>query len=203
MNRAILFPPATVSHLASEGLHGELADLLALERSGMALGLVALPSAVEDSLYRFNNLPARLAALYAGLDPFDPDEDLLEEAEEGAMWLVDQAHLLDEVIDAVYEALASLPAQLVVRRPGDPKGLEVADRRGALLALKRLARIDWSARSVMTRLEATASVALDARVVIVHAAGSAHDAALSARAAEVLGRPVDVAGWEGAVTRVT
>ena len=65
MNRAILFPPATVAHLASEGLHGELADLLTLEKSGMALGLVALPSAVEDSLYRFNNLPARLAALYA------------------------------------------------------------------------------------------------------------------------------------------
>lgn len=198
-----MFPPSTVSHLGAEAMHGELADLLALERSGMALGLVALPAAVEDSLYRFNNLPARLAALYTGLDPFDPDEDLLEEAEESAVRLVDQAHQLDEVIDAVYEALAGLPAELVVRRPGEPGGLEVAGRRGALLALKRLAQGDWSAQAVMARVTRTASVALEAREVIVHASGSTHDAALSARAAQVLGRQVDVAGWQGSVTRVT
>lgn len=202
MSRALLFPTDTVTHLEAEARSAEVADLIALERALMELALVAIPPVVEDSLYRFNNLPGRLAALYQGLDPLDPDEDLLEEAEETAVRLIDQAHNLDEVIDAVYEALAGLPERLMVRRPGEAEGLLVVGRRGALLALKGLARLDWSAPNVMARLTETASVAVDARPVFVHAAEAAPDARLTARARQVLGRDVEVFGWEGAVTGV-
>ncbi len=203
MNRAIVFPSATVAHLGTSGQVGELEQLLTLETSGMALGLVALPPAVEDSLYRYNNLPGRLAALYADLDPLDPDEDVLEEAEEAAVAQIDRAHLLDEVIDAVYEALDGMPTELTVRRPGEPEGLDVSGRRGALLGLKALARLDWSVDAVATRLTETASVAVDARAVIVHAAGAAPDPQLTAAARELLGRPVEVHGWHGRVTGVS
>lgn len=202
VNRALLFPTATVTHLEAVVRSAEVADLLALEGAGMNLGLVALPPAVEDSLYRFNNLPGRLAALYGGIDPLDPDEDLLEEAEERAVRLIDQAHNLDEVIDAVYEALEGMPTRLMVRRPGEAEGLVVTGRRGALLALKALARTDWSVPNVMARLTETASVAVDARAVFVHAAVAAPDPRLSARASQVLGRDVEAFGWEGSVTGV-
>ncbi len=202
MDRALVFPSATVAHLEVDGAPGEVSDLAALERAGLRLGLVALPPAVEDSLYRYNNLPPRLAALYVGLDPFDPDEDVLEEAEEEAGALIDQAHLLDDVIDGVYAALEGLPAEVIVRRPGDARGVEAAGRRAVLLAIKRLYRSDWSVECASRRLARTASIAVDARAVIVHAAGAANDPSLSSRATDLLGRSVTVSAWQGAVTGV-
>ena len=201
MNRALAFPAGTVAHLPT-ATGGELADLLALERAGARLALVALPAAVEDSLYRYNNLPERLARLYAGVDPLDPDEDLVEEAEGPALALVSGAHLLDDVIDAVYEALAGLPEELVVRRPGEEVGEPAAGRRGALLAFKALIGRDWRADAVIARLRRHGSVAVDARPVIAHARAAAPDAELSLVAAEMLGRLATVHAHEGGVTGV-
>lgn len=201
MNRALAFPSRTVAHLPHAG-SGELADLLALERAGAPLALLALPAAVEDSLYRYNNLPARLARLYEGVDPFDPDEDLVEEAEGPALALVAGAHLLDDVIDAVYDALAGLPEDLTVRRPGREAGEPATGRRGVLLALKALVRRDWRADAVLDRLRRHASVAVDATPVLAHARAAAPDADLSLLAAEVLGRRATVYAHAGGVTGV-
>jgi len=200
VNRALSFPARTVAHLAGSG--GELDDLLALERAGAPLALVALPAAVEDSLYRYNNLPARLARLFAEVDPFDPDEDLVEEAEGPTLALLGEAYLLDDVIDAVYEALAWLPDDLVVRRPGERAGEPATGRRGVLLAMKALMRRDWRAESVLARLERHASVAVDARPVIAHARAAAPDAGLSRLGSDALGRRVTVYAFEGGVTGV-
>ncbi len=202
MGRALSFPPGTARLVAGTAPTGELADLRALEADGMALALLVLPAAVEDSLYRFNNLPARLAALYAGVDPLDPDEDLLEEAEEEALALVSQAHLLDDVIDAVYEGLAPLPDRLIVRRPGEETGAAAVGRRGALLAMKALVQRDWTAEGVMLRLERHASVAVDAREFIVQPQEAALDTGLTRRAAGVLGRQATVLAWRGGVSAV-
>jgi len=202
VSRALTFPAGTVAHLPDAAASGELAALLALERAGMPLALLALPAAVEDSLYRYNNLPARLARLYAAVDPFDPDEDVLEEVEPEALALLEQAYLLDDVIDAVYEGLAGLPDDLVVRRPDEAEGEAVSGRRGALLALKRLSRRDWLAGAVGARLARHASVAVDARPVLVHPRQAGADAALSTAAAGVLGRSVVVHAYRGGVTGV-
>jgi len=201
VSRALAFPAGTVAHLPATTA-GELADLRALERAGARLALLALPAAVEDSLYRYNNLPARLARLYEVVDPFDPDEDLLEEAEGPALALVSEAYLLDDVIDAVYEALAGLPEDLVVRRPGEREGVRAAGGRGVLLAFKALVKRDWHAGSVLARLERHASVAVDAGPVIVHARDDAPDAALTRLAAETLGRRATVHAHRGGVTGV-
>ena len=169
VRRALAFPSGSVAHLV-DGTRpgGEMAALAALEAAGLPLGLLALPSAVEDSFYRYNNLPRRLAALYRDVDPADPDEDLLEEAEGPATSLVGQAHLLDEVIDGIYQGLKGLPAALVVRRPDDRRGLAVTNGRPVLLALKRQFRNDWTAEAVFARLLAGSGIGVEARPLLVH-----------------------------------
>src|SRR5690606_1897784 len=72
VRRALQFPSLTVAHLETAGAEGELAALAGLESDGRGLGVLALPAAVEDSFYRYNNLPARLVRLYRGVDPLDP-----------------------------------------------------------------------------------------------------------------------------------
>lgn len=214
MRRALDFPAGSVTHLAGSGQGlGEMAVLAALERAGLPLGMLALPDAVEDSFYRYNNLPPRLAALYRDVDPADPDEDLLEEAEAAAMALVEQSYLLDEVIDAIYQGLAGLPGSVVVRRPGDRAGSAVNNGRPVLLALKHQFRSDWTADAVFARLLAGFGIGVDARPMLVHErpAGTAPastgrgpargatmaelvaDAAASAEASRVLGRSLSVA----------
>src|SRR5690606_19249819 len=175
--RAPAFPGGSVAHLV-DGTRpgGEMAALAALEAAGLPLGLLALPSAVEDSFYRYNNLPLRLAELYRGVDPADPDEDLLEEAEAPAQALIDQAFLLDEVIDAIYQGLRTLPPDLLLRRPGERDGERAGNGRGVLLALKRLFRGDWLVDSVMRRLLRGSSIGLEARPVLVHAVRAASSA---------------------------
>lgn len=169
VRRALQFPSLTVAHLETAGAEGELAALAGLESDGRGLGVLALPAAVEDSFYRYNNLPARLVRLYRGVDPLDPDEDQVEEAEAEAQALIDQSHLLDEVIDAIYQALAPLPTTLVMRRADDPPGSPLNDRRAVLLALKALFKRDWEVGSVIGRLAASFSIAVAARPVLVHA----------------------------------
>lgn len=207
VRRAIEFPSGSVTHLAEgTGDGGELAALATLERAGMRLGLLVLPAAVEDSFYRYNNLPHRLNDLYRGLDPSDPDEDLLEEAEAPAMALVNEAFLLDEVIDAIYLALRTLPGDLIVRRPGAREGIGSSNGRSVLLALKRLFRSDWRVESVLGRVLSGAGVGMEARPVMVHAAPIARpgsSAVTSAEASRLLGREVSVlVGEDGAVLGV-
>jgi len=193
VKRALDFPAGSVTHLAAANrAAGELAAVAVLERAGLDLGLVALPAAVEDSLYRYNNLPPRLAGLFRDIDPLDPDEDVLEEAEPEAQALVDQAYLLDEVIDAIYDSLRGLPHDLLVRRADSPGGLPADNGRAVLLALKRLVRQDWAVDSVAERLTLTAGIGVEARPVLVHARAASIDVTVSAEASRLLGRSVAV-----------
>lgn len=196
--------PASLRFLSAEELSStaELRALSALIGAGWEWAGVALPPAVEGEFYRLNNLPHQLRRLFQGLDEGDPDEDIVEEAEEGALALISGHYLLDEVIDDFYEAIAPLSTQLVIRRPGDPGGRRATHARGALLELKRLFQDDWRVDAVMARLLMTSSLALDARPVLVSAAVDRRDGEASRRASSVLGYQVEV--WlteDGSLTR--
>lgn len=199
------FRPGTFVHLSAAELAAaaELTGLATLVEAGWRWRGVAVAAAFEDRFYRFNNLPTLLSALYHDLDPADPDEDILEDVEADALALVGEHYLLDEAVDAFYDAITSLPSELVVRRAGDADGRLVSHRRGALLALKHLYQDDWRAEALLDRLAMTGSLALDARPVLV---GPAHDRPhpeLSRNASSILG--YRVSAWvdvEGEITRL-
>lgn len=207
-SRALVFPGGTVRHLpaADVAAHPELTALARLEDAGLALGVVALPGAVEESLYRLNNLPPRLARLYQGLDPLDPDEDIVEEAEGAAMRLLGESYLLDDIIDAVLASLAGLPGPVEVRRAGSD-GVAVTGTRAALLAVKRTYTDDWTVQAVLGRLASGGRLGVEARPVLVHAAATrgspGADDFVTRAARDVLGKHARIAVDEsGAITRV-
>lgn len=192
---------ATQEEIAAEA---EMAAMARLIDADFSCGWLVVPAAFEERYYRFANLPTRLRSLFADLDPSDPDEDVVEEASEAAMRMFGENFLLDEAIDAFYAGLETMPNRLAVRRPGSaPK--HVAQRgRPALLALKHVYQDDWSLGAVMDRLASSASLALDARPVLVHEADGRADAGASARASQVLGRSVTLSvDGRGAVTRIS
>ncbi len=199
------FRPGSFAHLSSGEVAAaaELTALTALTDAGWRWRGVAVPATFEDRFYRLNNLPLLLAGLYHDLDPADPDEDILEEAEAAALALVGEHYLLDEAVDAFYDAIALMPAELVVRRAGDAEGRLVSHRRAALLALKHLYQDDWRATAVLDRLALTGSLAIDARSVLLGPAYDRPDPDLSREAASVLGYPVSAwLGAEGELTRL-
>lgn len=182
----------------------ELADLEALRAAGVRVTeLIVIPAAAEERFYRLNNLPRRLHAVFDGVDVEDPDEDDVEDAFPAARTLVAESYLLDEFIDAFYDATAPLPVDLRVRRPsGDG---ELAGRgRPSLLAYKHLLQDDWSFDAVWHRLQRAHSIGLEARPVVFHDADEkAADAKLSSEAAALVGAPVALQmDGTGAVTRV-
>ena len=204
--RALVFPVGTVHHLPESEREGqpELAALARLESSGFTVGVLALPAVIEDSFYRLNNLPPRLIRLYQGLDPLDPDEDILEEAEPAAMRLLGESYLLDDLIDAVYSSLSSLPDEVVVRRAGQ-EGEVVGSRRDALLAVKRAFRDDWTVARVLDRLTVEGRLGVEARPVLVHPLDTTAAPGLERAASTILGRDVALRttpGGEAALTRV-
>ena len=192
---------ATQEEIAAEA---ELAAMARLVDADFACGWLVVPAAFEERYYRFANLPTLLRSLFADLDPSDPDEDVVEEASEAAMRMFGQNFLLDEAIDAFYAGLETMPSRLAVRRPGSASQRVAQRGRPALLALKRVYQDDWSLGAVMNRLASSASLALDARPVLVHDADERVDAAASARLSELLGRSVTLSlDVHGAVTRIS
>lgn len=182
-------------------------EVLAMQRlltAGMPCGWLVVPAALEERFYRFTNLPARLREAFVGVDPNDPDEDLVEEAAEAAAEAIAQSFLLDEAIDAFYAGLEGLASTVVVRRAGVGPSPTAARGRPALLAWKRLYADDWSVDAVMARLRARRSLALDARPVVVHDAAEHGAPELDARAGQVLGSPVRLrVDARGALVRIT
>lgn len=155
----------------ADGRHPELAALLALSQAGLPVAsLVVVPSAAETRFYELNNLPARLRALFAGVDPYDPDEDDLEALAPEAKAMIQTHFLLDEFIDQFYAALAPLSPRLRLRRAGDHPGLEAAKGRPALLALKALWAAEWSQAAIAARLRQAGTLAPSPTAVIVHEA---------------------------------
>jgi hypothetical protein len=165
------FPPPPAG-LASE-VEGELAWLLAAARSGETVTPMAVvPVAVETDFYRLSNLPEQLRRLFDGVVSDDPDEDDIDERAPLAVALVLAHALLDEVVEALYQASAGLPERLQVRREGHA-GVSAWRGRDALLALKRTWAEDWSGERVMARLRAGRGLAPEARPILVHDAALA------------------------------
>ncbi len=183
---------------------GEPADLADLVGVVPLAERVWIPAAAEETFYRLNHLPPRLTALFADVASTDPDEDDVDEIAPRARALVASHVLLDDWVDAFYEATRPLAERLEVRRPG-AAGRRASRGRPALLALRAVWGEAWSDDAVTRRLRATGSVALDARPIIVHAAGDAPaDRALATRIADALGGPRDVRVLpDGRVTRVS
>lgn len=197
-SRALRFPAFSLRHLSeSEAPAGsELWTLRRLEDEGHELGVLGLPAAIEDSYYRLGGLPARIKEAYRGLDPADPDEDILEEAWEALEGPLSESFLLDDVVDALFDSFAALieraPGPAVARRQGEA-GLVVKEpsRRSLLLAMKRAMRVEWTPARVAERLARTASLALDAAPVVVHLAPLGRSQAASAAASRLAGRQMD------------
>lgn len=148
-------------------------ELLALRRAatdGHPVGVVVVPSEFEENLYRLNNLPVLLRQLFVELDPADPDEDILEEFEHDAIRLVKGAVLLEEAVDAFYEALEGADFPLTVRRSDQGAFTEVTNRRAALLQTKQLYAQEWSYSSFENRLKKTQSIAISPGHVFLHSA---------------------------------
>lgn len=185
-------------------LAGESAELATLAEAGVALApLVWVPPSAEDAFYRWNHLPSRLRELFAPVSEADPDEDDVEDLIPEAHALLARHALLDAWVDAFYDAIATLPDTVTVRRPG-ARGVDVSRGRPALLAIRAAWAEAWSFEAVLARLRASASVALEAEPLLLHDAGSEPaPPATVARVGEVLGRTCDVhADGAGRVTRL-
>lgn len=172
---------------------GEAARLARLARAGLALAPTTwIPAEAEEGFYRWNHLPARLAALFAPVASRDPDEDDVEDLAEDARALLARHAMLDAWVDDFYDAIAGLPSPVRVRRPDD--GGRVAARgRPALLALRAVWADAWSDAAVLGRLRATGSVALAEGPALVQGADDrAAPGELASRVAAVLGARVEV-----------
>ena len=146
----------------------ELGWLLRAERAGVPVApMLVVPVAVEKAFYQLNNLPARLRLLFDGVASDDPDEDDIEELVPEAMALVLEHALLEEVVEAVYQASEGLPERVVVRRAGSP-GRHARRGRDVLLALKRTWAEDWTLDALVARLRAGHGLAPQPRAVLVH-----------------------------------
>ncbi|MBX3140076.1 MAG: hypothetical protein KF875_04955 [Trueperaceae bacterium] len=192
----------SLAHLSETELAAEweLASLARLAEADIRWHGIVLPATFEARFYSLNNLPAKLSPLFRGLDPLDPDEDVLEEAEEEAVPLIAQHYLLDEWVDLVYDSL-SWTGQTVVRRPGAAGGREASNRRGALLAVKALFQDDWRVDAVSSRLATTGAYGIEARPVLLTPGSERPAADLSRRASAALGAAVKA--WSDANGRLT
>lgn len=126
----------------------------------------------EEQFYLTNNLPEQLGSIFAGINPRRLDEDLLELQCKRALKLVLDSYLLEDFIAQTYLAIknSKLEAgQTILRRP-DSKKLEAAsDKRGALIALKRVFSHDWAFDAVVKRLDSKGKVGIDARAIYIFA----------------------------------
>lgn len=187
-----------------DGDERELGWLLRAQEAGVPVAPMALvPARTEDDFYRWNALPERIAALFADLDPEDPDEDDVEDLLPTAVAWVGGHALLDGVVDAFYDALAGLPGRVSVRRPGEDGHLALRGR-PALLALKRVWADAWRCDAVLRSARTGAGWRPAPRPVLVHAADLSPDDELASAAGAALGRPVHA--WrddEGRLARLT
>ena len=203
VSAAQTYHPYRFSGTASEP-GSELTFLSQLAQSGFRTApIVVVPAALEEHFYRLNNLPAQLAVIFKNLDLADPDEDDIEDMAPQARALLKKHYLLDEVIDVFYREIEALPRKVQVRRMA-ADGYTATRGRPALMKLKQLWTDDWSFDAVLDRLDAKQTFGLEARPILLHAAGD--EAASSERnqkASDVLSRNVIL--WEHpefGVTRV-
>jgi hypothetical protein len=178
----------------------EIERLRRLTAVGVTIAPMAVvPARVEEDYYRWNQLRARVDALFAGVDPHDPDEDDLDDlAPVAATWVQGHA-LLDEVIDEFYAVLGELPERLTVRRP-DAEGVAAGRGRPALLAVKRVWTAEWDPQRLVERAARGEGWLPVPRPVLVHAAEIAPDERLADVATDALGQPL--LAWSDASGRL-
>lgn len=126
-------------------------------------------SLAEEQFYLSNNLPEQLRDLFKPLNPRRLDEDLLEGLSGRAHKLVLDAIMLEDFVSMSYTAFknVALTGAFNLRRPGEGRKEAANDRRGMLLALKRVWAYDWSFECVLERLDKAGKIGLDARAVYV------------------------------------
>lgn len=164
----LLVAPHVLAVAPDEQPNPELIMLRHAANAGHEVGVAVVPSQFEEALYRLNNLPAQLRRIYAELDPADPDEDILEEFEEEAVNLVQGAVLLEEAVDAFYDAVAQFAFPLIVRFAGTNTVRSARDRRHALLSIKGLYASAWTFERLEERLLRTHSLAITPEHVLLH-----------------------------------
>jgi hypothetical protein len=126
-------------------------------------------SLAEEQFYLSNNLPEQLRELFKPLNSRRLDEDLLETLTGRAHKLVLDAIMLEDFVSMSYTAFknVALTGTFHLRRPNDKHTEAASDRRGMLLALKRVWAYDWSFERVLERLDKSGKIGLDARAVYV------------------------------------
>jgi hypothetical protein len=183
----------------------EAQDLGRLEQTVIAPGFVWFTHG-EEQFYLSNNLPEQLRNVFKAFNPRRLDEDALEVACERAQKMVRESYLLEDFVAQSYTALKNVGVErnLHVRREfsGNLSGqLEPGqDRRGALLALKRVWAQDWSFEAVLGRLDASGQIGVEARPCLIFAGpGGAIDSERSSHVSKLLGRKVQARVWDGRV----
>ena len=124
----------------------------------------------EEQFYLTNNLPEQLGSLFVGINPRRLDEDLLELQSKKAVKLVLDSYLLEDFISQSYLAMKNAKLegrQLILRRPDSTILEPASDKRGALIALKRVWAHDWDFDAVVKRLDAKGKVGIDARATYI------------------------------------
>ena len=188
----------------------EAQNLGRLEPNLIAPGFVWF-SHCEEQFYLSNNLPEQLRTVFKAFNPRRLDEDALEVACERAQKLVRESYMLEDFVAQSYTALknAGIEGGLHVRREfarqefsSQSRGdLEIGqDRRGALLALKRVWAQDWAFEAVLERLEGSGNIGVDARPSLIFAGpGGGLDTPRSSQISKLLGQSVKARVWNGHV----
>jgi hypothetical protein len=153
---------------------------LAAQESEVPGGMV-VPAAFEEGFYRGTNLPEQIRRLFSVINPARIDEDHLEALCGRAQELVRTNYLLDDAVQVFYRALANAGLagsglagvairDVHLRRPGElhtESAHVMPPGTAALHALKRLWTSDWTFEAVLTRLDDTGGVGLDARPTLI------------------------------------
>jgi hypothetical protein len=181
-----------------------------LEPSVVGAGFVWFTQC-EEQFYLSNNLPEQLRDVFKSFNPRRLDEDALEVACKRAQKLVCESYVLEDFVAQSYTALKNvgIEGRLHVRRESRHHAfsdhlagaLEIGqDRRGALLALKRVWAQDWAFEAVLERLDASGSIGVDARPSLIFAGpGGSVDAVRSSQISKSLGQSVQARVWNGHV----
>jgi hypothetical protein len=121
----------------------------------------------EEQFYVSNNLPENLRDIFKPINPRRLDEDLLEVLCLRASKSILEATMLEDFIAQIYTAFdnSHFSSNLILRRPLDKHTESASSKREVLLGLKRLWAKDWQFADVLTRLDSTGKIGLDARGV--------------------------------------
>ncbi|GGO34365.1 hypothetical protein [Deinococcus humi] len=134
---------------------------------------MVVPPEFEEAFYHSVNLPEQLGRLFTPINPARIDEDALEGLTARAEALIRTSFLMDDAVQIFYRALhnAGLDCGAVhVRRPGllsTEEAQVTPPGTAALQAVKRLWARDWAFGAVLTRLDETGGVGLDARPTLI------------------------------------